>query len=1196
MKRTLLIALAFAIIGCGYRIAYSQWKLVASYSGSSVSSIYFQDAEGKPNVGFTGYTKGGIIKTADRGRTWAPVYINTRVIAGTLDFTFKDSLIGWAAVGAGIVSTTDGGNTWNQTSFTAECHCVYYQRAKKLLFANSPLTNSKVSTDDGLTWNDYGPRRLLGMAFDNDTVGIETSFDNNYRYTTDGGVNWSTSGFLAECWQPMGIKGTTIFFAGSETFIGTDQLYRSIDGGVTWKSFYSFFGKSRITGSIRGDAKHLYIQSDAGVYVSNDTGNTWRFICGPSNDWDTRFYASGDTVFAGDRNGGIWMSPTAGKGPYSEKIVFSESPLRFFNNECAKTKTSLYLNDPSNCEAFRVEILEAKISGSKNFILNPGDTFPRMLAKTEAINVTYLPNPSLYDTGFLYLKYQRNGKSYDTTILLIGEHVNSYGVIVNPAAIKTLIQSPCQIIDTNITIKNLPCDTVSVTGASFINQGFFSVISPGFPIVLPPDSSVTIHITGQSTKKGLFSDTISLYMRYSNSSFTSTIPITTTVYKDVEARPQIGPSSLNFGLVSVCYPSTKQLFLRNTVCQEYRITAIRLVNSNKEFAITKSPNLPLTLSQDQRDSVEVTFAPQLSGSYSGRITVTILFQGKFHDTTIIMGGMGTTGIAANFADSILAFDSLYSCESRILETSILNTACTPCKLVRLQNTNALGFIVTEPQLPVWIGPGEKKKIAVKFNSNRIGDAQDILYAFLESQGGGTQDFPIPLSGFIRSDTQPIIISIADIAMDTISVCSSSDTMLTLGNFQHCDSMRIDSVWLNGDPEFSLTVSGPNILLPNDSRMIRIHFAPQFAGIRQTIINIRYTNGSNALDTSIRVTATSTGVARILGASLTSCDFGSTTICDEKDTMITLWNSGCDSLVITNGEISGIGFEISGLGFPLVLAPGESRKLRILTRIDTAGAKSLNSAYLVLEANADSVLPAIPLSRGILYPHSVEVKIAEDKYTGDSIVSYSIFADNLTGVKTIDFDLSYNMDLLNYHNSSATSTISSSDGRHFEMRGDPLIRMGADGSVGKLLFGVFLAKDSTTSLNLSNPHLNFEDPKFEQCIATAFPGDIASFRYIFGCAERMYFDYLHHKQILHLNSLKPNPAQDEIVIDAESAMKQEARIEIRDALGAEVYSSAKQLIAGSNTIRLDMKGFSAGMYLLRIYSGNGSESGSFVKVK
>src|SRR5258708_2331148 len=156
MKRMLLIAMLLAATGFADRIALCQWELVANYPGSSVSSIYFMEAEGKPSVGFAGYTKGGIIKTSNHGRTWAPVYINTKVIAGTLDFTFKDSLVGWAAVGAGIVNTTDGGNTWNQTTFTAECHCVYYQKFKKLLFANSPLTNSKVSTDEGVTWNDYG--------------------------------------------------------------------------------------------------------------------------------------------------------------------------------------------------------------------------------------------------------------------------------------------------------------------------------------------------------------------------------------------------------------------------------------------------------------------------------------------------------------------------------------------------------------------------------------------------------------------------------------------------------------------------------------------------------------------------------------------------------------------------------------------------------------------------------------------------------------------------------------------------------------------------------------------------------------------------------------------------------------------------------------------------------------------------------
>ncbi|MDP4219385.1 MAG: hypothetical protein Q8896_03030 [Bacteroidota bacterium] len=1195
MRRVLQGIFLLSAISCGNRSAMCQWQLLAGTSGGSVSSIYFQDAEGRPSLGFAGYTKGGIIRTTNRGRTWAPVTINIKATGGTLGFTFKDSLMGWAAIGAGILVTTDGGSTWNPTSFAAECHCVYYHKAKQLLFGNSPLAYAKVSTDYGVTWDDYGPRRLLGMAFTNDTLGIETSFDDSYRFTTDGGRSWTNSDFIAECWQPFGVKGTKIFLAASETFIGTDLLYRSTDGGQTWHYLFSFYGKARLAGSISGDARHLYVQSDAGIYVSNDTGKNWKYICGPANNWDTRFYASGDTVFAGDGSGGIWMSPTAGEGPYSDQIIFSESPLRFFNNQCATAKTSLFLTDPSNCEAFRTEVLEVTLSGSKNFVLNAKDTFPRLLAKNEAIYVTYLPSTTLHDTGFLYLKYERNDKTYDTTILLLGEHVNSYGVVVSPTVFKTLVQTPCQILDTTITIRNLPCDTVRIADAFFQKPGFLSVLSPSFPVLLPPDSEITIHVSGKATAKGLFSDTLFLVFKYKDSSFLSKIPVTFTVYKDIEARPEIAPSALSYGYVSVCSPSIKRLYLRNVTCEPYDITSIRPVNSDIEFTITKMPALPLTLAPGGLDSIEVTFAPKISGSYAGRITFTISFRDKVYDTTIIMGGMGTTGVAAIFTDSLLNFDSLYSCESRTLETSIQNIACSQAKLVRFLNANPQDYQILSPQLPVWIDPGARQKIVVELKSARTGSKPDILNAFLESQGGGTQDFPIPLAGFIRSDIRPITLSASSIVMDSISVCSSSDTGITFGNIEHCDSIQVDSAWLSGDPDLSISKYSKSILIPNENSTIGIHFAPESAGRRKATLHVKYSHNSVPADTSVDISASSIGLARLLSASVQSCDFGSTTICDERDTTITLYNSGCDSLVITSGFITGSGFSLSGGEIPLTLGPKEKRTLTLRTNIDTSGAKALNSGFLILEGNSDSTLPAIPLSRTIIYPRKIDVTIRQDDYKGGSPTSYRLFAQGLNGVRTIDFDLGYNTDLLTYRNSAGMQPITSSDGKHFQILGNPFVTAGTDGSIGQLLFDVFLAKDTTTSLVLSNIHLNADDPQFEQCLGTATSGSSAPFTYIFGCGDQMYLDFLRHKQLIRIGSITPDPARDGIQIAVESPVATEVRLEIIDALGVSVYSSAIPVSQGLSSLRLATQGFPAGAYHVRIRSEYGVASASFIKV-
>ncbi|MEP7233898.1 MAG: T9SS type A sorting domain-containing protein, partial [Ignavibacteriota bacterium] len=97
----------------------------------------------------------------------------------------------------------------------------------------------------------------------------------------------------------------------------------------------------------------------------------------------------------------------------------------------------------------------------------------------------------------------------------------------------------------------------------------------------------------------------------------------------------------------------------------------------------------------------------------------------------------------------------------------------------------------------------------------------------------------------------------------------------------------------------------------------------------------------------------------------------------------------------------------------------------------------------------------------------------------------------------------------------------------------------------------------------------------------------------GCGTIMVSDFLRRGNVkISITSLRPNPAQDEIEIDVQSSLKQDARIEIFDALGASVFSGMQNIIEGKNQIHLDTKDLSGGMYVVRI----GDASQSFVKVK
>ena len=57
------------------------------------------------------------------------------------------------------------------------------------------------------------------------------------------------------------------------------------------------------------------------------------------------------------------------------------------------------------------------------------------------------------------------------------------------------------------------------------------------------------------------------------------------------------------------------------------------------------------------------------------------------------------------------------------------------------------------------------------------------------------------------------------------------------------------------------------------------------------------------------------------------------------------------------------------------------------------------------------------------------------------------------------------------------------------------------------------------------------------------------------------------------------------------MKQDATIEIYDALGAKVYSDKSYMSSGTHTTHIDTKNLPGGVYVVRI----GTASQSFIKV-
>ena len=315
---------------------------------------------GQPNTYFVGAASGGIFKTMDGGVHWEPTFDEQPVSSiGALAIAPSDPNIVWAgtgeawirshiSVGQGIYKSTDAGKTWTLMGLdkTGRISRIVIDPRNPDIVLAAALGHA------------YGPQQERGV----------------FR-TTDGGKTWDRVLFTDEntgCSDlVMDPSNPRILFAGMWPLVirtwGRESggpgsgLFKSTDGGVTWKKLSGRGLPSRTTGKFalaiaRSDPNRIYALIETGdgvplngketdrgkMWRSDDGGDTWRLMSydrnmggrthyyfrmevSPDNPNETYYLTGGFAVsldggetakmasFAGSPGGDnhdIWIDPT----------------------------------------------------------------------------------------------------------------------------------------------------------------------------------------------------------------------------------------------------------------------------------------------------------------------------------------------------------------------------------------------------------------------------------------------------------------------------------------------------------------------------------------------------------------------------------------------------------------------------------------------------------------------------------------------------------------------------------------------------------------------------------------------------------------------------------------------------------------------------------------------------------------------
>ncbi len=319
-----------------------KWRNIGPFRAGRVSAV--TGAVGQPGVFYMGLPIGGVWKTTSAGVTWYPVFDDIKDVSsiGSVEVAPSDPNIVYVGTGGvnegdGVYKSLDAGKTWQHLGMekTRAIPLMLVDPKNSNVVIMAALGSARVAdgnrgvfrtTDGGKTWtrtlfvDSLTGAQNLASAYDHPEVILATTIRRGGGGRGGGGGGGGAA-------------------AGGGTGTG---LYKSTDGGVTWKGITGnglpqLTGRVSVAIAMHTNAQRMFLIGTFGLYRSDDGGNSWRRMAtGDVRAGGAERTAANDVRIAngqGNFTSGVWVNSS------NPDIVYTIATAAYISTDGGKTFT-----------------------------------------------------------------------------------------------------------------------------------------------------------------------------------------------------------------------------------------------------------------------------------------------------------------------------------------------------------------------------------------------------------------------------------------------------------------------------------------------------------------------------------------------------------------------------------------------------------------------------------------------------------------------------------------------------------------------------------------------------------------------------------------------------------------------------------------------------------------------------------------